>query len=241
MNQQINLFQPIFRQERKLLSLRTVLMALAIVSIALISIWGFSWRQVTRLAHDVDTVKHRLETQQEMVTSVSGQIAEQTTPEKVHANIKHLSALLADRSRALQLLRGGAAGSAVGFSARLEALARNRTDGLWLDHLSISGGSETTGGLLLEGHALDAQLLPIYLQQLANEPDLSGARFDQVVIDRYATHEAAEKAAQGKVPPGTLQGQLQSQELTNSGTTVRFSVASSRSVMRASASKEPRT
>jgi hypothetical protein len=239
MNQQINLYQPIFRQERKLLSLRTVLMALAIVSVALISIWGFSWRQVNRLAHDVDTVKHRLETQQQMVTSVSGQIAEKTTPEKVQANIKHLSALLADRSRALQLIRSGAAGSSAGFTARLEALARNHTDGLWLDHLSLSGGSETTGGLLLEGHALDAQLLPVYLQQLANEPNLSGARFDQVVIDRYATHEAAEQAAQGRLSPGVTQAQPKNQDLTTSVSTVRFSVASSHNMI--SASKEPRT
>ena len=230
MNQQINLYQPIFRQERKLFSLRTVGMALAIVAVVLLGIWGFSIRNVAKLAREVESVQRQLEAQQRMAAKVGGQLSASTSPEAVQANVKRLSALLAERTRALELLRNGAAGSRDGFAARLSALARSHIDGLWLERLMIgpneNGSSGTAGGLLLEGRSTDAQLIPVYLQQLADQPELSGARFDEVIIDRHPNREAAEREALGK-PPLPTGPSTQAKEDALAQSTVRFSVSSS--------------
>ncbi|MBC7982328.1 MAG: hypothetical protein H7Y02_00585 [Candidatus Obscuribacterales bacterium] len=220
MNQQINLYQPIFRQERKLFSLRTVGITLAVVSVALIAMWGLGVYQVSNLERAVNAVREQQVAQQRMADTATGLINAQTSPEAVNASIKRLSAQLAERTRALDLLKNGAAGSSEGFAGRLSALARRHTDGLWLDRMLIGPSQNfgaNVGALLLEGRSVDAQLVPKYLQELAAEPELTGARFDVVVIDRHRSREAAEREAQGKP---AIVGEQQSDS------TVRFSVSS---------------
>ncbi len=50
MHQQINLYQPIFREERKLFSLKTVALALGIVAVSLVAMWAIG-------AHNVGTME----------------------------------------------------------------------------------------------------------------------------------------------------------------------------------------
>jgi hypothetical protein len=59
---------------------------------------------------------------------------------------------------------------------------------------------------------LNPELVPKYLQLLTSEPELSGARFDAVVIDRRQHHDAPPPAGSDK---------------DQSSATVRFSVSSS--------------
>jgi Tfp pilus assembly protein PilN len=225
MHQQINLYQPIFRQERKLFSLRTVSMTLGIVVVALIAIWAFGKHNVSQLQRDVEAMRQQQASQQKMAATTGGLLSARSSPEALNANIKQLSVQLAERTRALDLLRSGAAGGSEGFAKRLSALARTHTSGLWLESLSLGGGS----GLSLEGRSNDADLIPRYLQLLADQPELSGARFDQVVIDRYRDRDIAERAGKGQ--------QLLPADAAPTST-VRFSV-SSRAIR--DATPEPRT
>jgi Tfp pilus assembly protein PilN len=213
MHQQINLYQPIFRQERKLFSLRTVAITLGIVTAALIAIWGFGRYNVTQLERSVASLRQQQEAQQRMAATAGGLLSARASPETLNANIKQLTAQLSERTRALELLRTGAAGESEGFAKRLSALAQTHTDGLWLERLSIGGAT----GLSLEGRSNDADLVPRYLQQLSDKPELSGARFDQVVLDRYRDRDIAERAAKGQ--------QLQPEDAKQMPT-VRFSVSS---------------
>lgn len=220
MHQQINLYQPIFRHERKLFSLRTVGIGLSIVALGLIGFWSLGVYQVKNLERAVNDVRQQQSAQQRMADSATGQMNATTSPEQVQSNIKQLSSQLAERTQALDLLRNGAAGSSEGFANRLSALGRRHTEGLWLDRMLIGPyqvGGVAGGSLMLEGRSVDAQLVPTYLQELAEEPALTGARFDSVVIDRYKSREAAERAAQGKASP--------LDEVPNAST-VRFSVSS---------------
>jgi hypothetical protein len=213
MHQQINLYQPIFRQERKLFSLRTVALTLSIVAVALLAIWGFGTYNVKQLERSVTSLRQQQEAQQQMAQTAGGLLAARASPDALNASIKNLSTQLAERTRALDLLRNGAAGESEGFAKRLSALARTQTAGLWLERLSIGGAT----GLSLEGRSNDPELLPQYLQQLANAPELSGARFDQVVLDRYRDRDIAARAAKGQ--------ELRPEDAKQMPT-VRFSVSS---------------
>jgi len=213
MHQQINLYQPIFRQERKLFSLRTVTITLSVVMVALLAIWGFGKYNVLQLERSVAAIRQQQQAQQHMAETAGGLLTARASPEALNASIKQLSAQLAERTRALDLLRSGAAGESEGFAKRLSALARTRTDGLWLERLSIGGSA----GLSIEGRSNDADLLPRYLQELAKAPEFIGARFDQVVIDRYRDRDVAERAAKGQLLPPADAKQM---------STIRFSVSS---------------
>jgi len=62
----------------------------------------------------------------------------------------------------------------------LRSLALRDTDGLWLTHISLSALGDKTR---LEGKALRADLVPAYLQSLAEEPPFAAQRFHQFQIE----------------------------------------------------------
>lgn len=208
MHQQINLYQPIFREERKLFSLKTVGLSLAAVLIALVAIWFVAVRNVDRLASAVEQLKQQQTAQQKMAEAAGALFDAQGNPAALQAVVQIMSTQLAERTKALELLRSGAAGEPRGFAPRLQALARQHTDGVWLDELFLGGGPN---GLVLRGRCVNADLLPKYLQMLTTEPELAGARFDEVVIDRRKHHEEQPEDANRK---------------DEDSPTVRFSVSS---------------
>lgn len=181
MRQQINLFQPIFREERKLFCAKTVGYALGAVVLALFAIWGFGVSKVSALEENLAHIRQQQRAQEHMVTTTGALRSARANPVDVQARIAHLSKELSERKRALGMLHGGAAGETAGFAAQLTALARQSVDGLWLEHLVLVG---TSGSMSLSGRTINADLVPRYLKALASEPALQGTRFDDFVIER---------------------------------------------------------
>jgi len=191
MHQQINLYQPIFREERKLFSLKTVLIAASVISGALLGMWALGARNVASLESAVVQLREQQAAQEQLAQRANQLFEAQGSAAVVEAEVARLSTLLAEHTAALNLLRSGAAGESRGFAPRLAALGRQRADGVWLEELVLGG---TANGLVLRGRSLDPERVPKYLQLLAHEPELSGARFDQVVLDRRKHHESEEAA-----------------------------------------------
>jgi hypothetical protein len=213
MHQQINLYQPIFREERKLFSFKTVALAMSLVAVSLVSMWALGENNVDKLETAVTQLKLQRAAQEEMARAAGVLLDAQGSPAAIQVQVQALSSLLADRTNALNLLRGGAAGEPRGFAPRLQALARQHTDGVWLDELLLGGGPN---GLVLRGRSLNPELVPKYLQLLTSEPELAGARFDAVVIDRREHHDTT-------TPPSADTDK----DKSRSTSTVRFSVSSS--------------
>jgi hypothetical protein len=183
MRQQINLYQPIFRQERRLFSAKMVGIALGAVALTLISIWLYGNSKVAGLESEVARMRTQFDEQQRIANAAGQLRSSRANPTQLQAHIAELSKELADRSHALQLLRSGAAGQTTGFSARLTALARQHVDGLWIDRLVFAG---TSGSMSMEGRTLSAPLVPQYLKRLASESALQGTRFEEFHIQRPA-------------------------------------------------------
>ena len=181
MRQQINLYQPILRTEPKLFGSSTALVAVGAVFAMLAGLWGYGTYKVHRLEQSAQVLKHEQEKQDQALAQAGTFSASRSKPADLEAQVKRAEAEVAARTRALELLRAGAAGHTTGFAARLEALARQHVDGVWIDRMALSGA---TGAMSLGGATFDANLVPRYLQNLAQEPVLAGARFDQLIIDR---------------------------------------------------------
>ena len=201
MRQQINLYQPIFSQDRKQLSAITVASALGVITAMLLGVSVYADRRVDQLELDVQAMRERA-AQQEQVVAKAGELhAVRGNPIEIKARVKQLTESVAARNQALKVLQEGAAGQTTGFASRLEALARRHVDGLWLDGLVLSG---TTGSMTLRGATLNAGTVPIYLQGLAHETALSGTRFDDFVIERPGLDtqkEASEDTGEGAEAP----------------------------------------
>jgi len=179
--QQINLYQPILRTRPTLFGASAAFRALIALVVTLALIWGYGAFKVSRLEQLAQSLREESAQQDKTLASASTINASRATPTDLAARVKQTDAEVVARTRALELLRAGAAGRTVGFAERLEALARRHVDGVWIDHMALSGG---TGSMSLGGATLDPDLVPRYLQNLAQEPVLAGARFDQLIIER---------------------------------------------------------
>jgi hypothetical protein len=179
MRQQINLYQPTFRK-------RDVFSAGAVaagVTLVIAGLAAFTWnehRQVANLEARADSLRVAQAQRQAALLS-EGPVNAAETAEQLEERVKRLKAEVVERHRAVQMLRSGAAGRNTGFAQRLDALARRHVDGLWLDQIIFSG---TDGTMSLRGTALGADVVAEYLRNLATDSALSGARFDDFLIER---------------------------------------------------------
>jgi hypothetical protein len=192
--QQINLYQPIFSENRGSLSATTVAWAmLALVAILTAFSVNASLR-VKKLAAEVEVLRAQ-QTEQEALLG-----AEKESPAAVEARVKRLERLVNERGRGLEVLQSGAAGTTLGFAPRLEALARRHVEGLWIDAMHLSG---TNGAMTLSGATLNPDMVPTYLHSLAQDKVLAGTRFDDFIIERPVAEKAGEPPAEGEEPKAT--------------------------------------
>ena len=187
MEQQVNLYQPILGAEKRLFSARAIGVGLGLLSLCLCGLAAFgTWRTAR-----VERTLARLETQQvtelARVERAGAALEPGRSLAELETQAKSLSADIAARERALDLVRLGTASPDTGFAARLEALARRQLEGLWLRSIVVGSGD---GRLAIAGSAVDPKLIPAYLAALAEEHALAGVRFDKLTI-RRANHQEA--------------------------------------------------
>lgn len=190
MRQQINLYQPVFSSERKLFGASTVASAFAVLIVGLVAYTIHSRTQLQKFKSEVE-VRRAEQEEREAQAALSEEQAARGTPAEIESRIKELSRAIAARTQALHMLQSGAAGQTTGFAPRLEALARRHVDGLWIDAVILSGAN---GSMSLAGATVDPDIVPRYLQNLAQDAVLTGTRFDDFLIERPQPETKSEPA-----------------------------------------------
>jgi hypothetical protein len=187
MEQQVNLYQPILGAEKHLFSARAIGISLAVLAVSLGGINGFSVWRTARFERSLALVEQQLSAQVAMNDRAGAALRPGMNLAELQARAQRLTADIAARERALDLVRVGAASPTTGFAARLEALGRRQLDGVWLHSIVLGSGE---GRLAMRGAAVDPRLIPIYLAALAEEHALDGVRFDTLAIRRAKPDEA---------------------------------------------------
>lgn len=205
MRQQINLHQPADSQERGPLSAGSVAIGLGILAACLTALSWYASHSVSNLERAVEQLRVQQNTQQEQLVRSNELTTQRTAPALIDARVQQLGTQLAERQRALDMLQAGAAGQTTGFATRLEALARRHVAGLWLDSVRLSG---TNPAMSLQGATTNPDLVPLYLQSLADDPVLAGTRFDQFVIQRPHLAEATTSGGAASSAPATLEREV---------------------------------
>lgn len=180
MKQQINLYHAEFRPQMQLFPAWFMLQATAIVVFGMLLTYVFAQHRVegvhdelTIVARQESVLLDRLENIGPLINAVTG---ETNWAEQLDDSLR----MLAERQAALNLIQGSSLGDTHGFSRHLRALSRQDIDGLWLNHIALSAMGDKTR---LEGRAIRAELIPLYVQGLASEKPFAKQRFHHFRID----------------------------------------------------------
>jgi len=178
-NQQVNLYQPIFRKQKIIFSARTILMITAGLLVILL-VWGLAVGQ--RISQLESEYQRQVAAEQRAVDQLTELQRNRPPPTDTAALEADLETL---RERARQLrasltsVQQHRPVSQTRLPGRLQALTRQVPQGLWLTRLALT---EPERELTIEGRALSSRLVPTYIAGLSGEPLVSGTGFRQVHV-----------------------------------------------------------
>ena len=174
MSQQINLFNPIFRRQKKYLSAVTMAQALGLILLGAVLLTFYAGYRSSRLAADAAEANNQLKAVQAQLAQVTAAFPPRKKSEGLEAQIRKVEEEMVSLQKAADVLRDGQFGSTTGHAEYLRAFARQSIDGVWLTGFSIQGaGTEIS----LQGRALKPELVPAYINRLKREAVLQGKSF----------------------------------------------------------------
>lgn len=197
MSQNINLFNPAFRKQRRVLTLGTVVQVLGITLAALSGYHYTLWQHVNGLTEELRSSDGLLKAQRGYVDTLKGKSAAAKPDTQLESDIARLEAELKLARDSMEALKGGGFGNQQGFSEYLRAFSRQSVNGLWLTGFTISGGGE----LEIRGRVLSPDLVASYIQRLNREQVLAGRSFARLEMNRPAPEPAADKGKDAKKAP----------------------------------------
>lgn len=186
MEQQVNLYQPILRAEKRLFSASAIAVGVLLLVVCLGGLAGFAAWRTTRVETAVADLERQEAARLESIRRATAALGGDTSLEDLEGEIARLAEQVATRERALATI--GADGTATrGFATRLEALARPPVDGLWLQRIVFDAAR---GGVAIRGATRDPALVPQYLAALQADRSLAGASFGTFELRRATAVEA---------------------------------------------------
>jgi Tfp pilus assembly protein PilN len=180
-NQQVNLFQPIFRKERKLLSFRVLVQACGLVLALLLLLSGWGWRQTQQVEADLALLQGQLQQRTQQLADITTRLAGMKTDSGPQKELAGLEQELVARQKVVDALTRVRDSYTRGVSPYLEGFSRQTPKGVWLTGFMVRAGGD---GLVLRGSSLQPALVPTFLQQLSTEPALTGTQFGLLQIQR---------------------------------------------------------
>ncbi len=185
MNQQINLYQPMFREQKIIFSAMTMLQTGIFFLLVFAGLYAYEANQIKPYKKQLTSLENEL-TQLNVQADAFSRSKKQSKSKLLEREISKLSKELEQRERISKILSGRSFGNSQGFSPYLEAFARGHVQGTWLTSVNIKQGGASLG---LKGKTLSSELVPIYIQKLADEKSLDGAAFNVMELARVDTEE----------------------------------------------------
>lgn len=190
MSRQISLYNPSFRPQKKAFTAKAILQALGVMVLLVAAAYYSAARQVGQLQAHVAAAERQLQARLERLKAAPGG-AKAGDEKQLDARIAELQAALQANEN---LLAQTAATPGSEYAETLRALARQRLEGVWLTSISLDGpGAE----LSLAGRALEASLVPQYIDRLRQDPAMLGRRFATLSIEHSASAATAGMAGAG--------------------------------------------
>lgn len=180
MRQQINLLQNELIERKPALPAEQLIAVLLItLLVAAASVWWMNARAVESRAN-TSQLEARLATTQETVLQLTQAMTPIEADPRLDARLKQIEQEL-EHLQAITQVAGGLTRSRP-LSEFVAGFGRQRPEGLWLSFLHVG---QAGSNLVLEGHVVNAALLPDYIAGLGTEPAFEGLRFGQLSLERH--------------------------------------------------------
>ena len=185
MKQQINLYQPVFRKQKKVFSAIAMLQVSLIALSFFILTAGYSFLQLHRLQAQEVAATQNLDKIKDSIATIQARGKDETTAKLLGQEISRITSEIEQKQHISELLKQGAFTNTEGFTRHFEAIARQHVDGTWLTDIKIANGGSM---LQLDGIAFSAELVPVYLEKLLQEKVFTGTAFNVVGLERSETN-----------------------------------------------------
>ncbi|MFC4931303.1 PilN domain-containing protein [Massilia sp. GCM10023247] len=197
MSQQINLFNPVFLQQKKMFSARTMALALGVLVLGVAALHLYGNARVNALQAQADTGADQLKKAEARLAAVTAEFAPRQKNPALENELAEAERQLAALRQVSGVLERGELGNTRGHAETFRALARQHVDGLWLTGVSVGGDGKTgePGAIAVHGRALDPNRVPGYLNRLTREPVLQGKAFASMQIQGAAPVEGGSPGA----------------------------------------------
>lgn len=212
MSQQINLFNPIFRQQRKYLSAVTMMQALGLILLGAVLLAVYAGYRSSRLAADAAAASSQLQAAQVQLAQVTTAFPPLKKSAVLEAQIRTVEEEMVSLQKAAAILRDEKFGSTAGHAEYMRAFARQIVDGVWLTGFSLQGGGAE---ISLQGRALRPELVPAYINHLKQETVLQGKSFSALHMQVPQLEQAPGTTPKGQAPVAApfIEFNLQSMEM----------------------------
>jgi hypothetical protein len=202
MTHNINLYDASLKARRDLLAAGPALAMVGATVVCVALAVGWARDAAARLGPIAEQGAAALQARQAALQAAAESSAAKKADPQVQNAVADAQRSLLQRRAALQMLAASPIDGEGGFAARLEALARQSVDGLWLTGMALRQDD-----VVLKGRALQPQLIPVYVQRLDREPSLQGRAFKALEVVRPLEKQAhgasapAEVDAAAPLPP----------------------------------------
>ncbi len=180
-NQQINLYLPIFRGARQPFSAQTLWYALAGVAVVLMLYYAYASWSLGPMKKELASAQQQHSDARKQLEALGQQAQAMQKDAAFEQEVARLAAERDAKQQMLNNLAGGRLGNTKGFSAQIEGLARRRVEGVWLTNISIG---ESGASFALNGGTLAPERVPVLLQALGKEPVFKGVEFKTLLMER---------------------------------------------------------
>lgn len=181
MMQQINLYQPMFRKQKVVFSAVTMLQVGVFFLIVFLGLYIYQSEKIKPYKNQLVSVESELAQLNSQVVTMEANQANKSKSKLLENEIAKLSKELEKRERISNVLSSKSFGNEAGFSSLLESFARGHIEGTWLTDVNITSGGSLLG---LKGKTLSSELVPKYIQRLAEEEPLQGSSFNVMELAR---------------------------------------------------------
>ena len=185
MMQQINLYHPPEQAPPPKLSFKLMVIAsgglltvLLIVFISMFAMTHFLRSEVTELKATGKQMRSEL-------IRLSRELDVVGDENTINNEISQLQVVLANKQKAVAILKDQGLDNTIGFTGFFEALSRNHLDKTWLTRIMLIRGGQTMD---LEGQAETPDLIPKMLGGLQHEPMFKGRTFKVFDVIRNDTN-----------------------------------------------------
>ena len=206
MSQQINLFNEALHQPGKDFSALNMLQGLGVILFCATLFYAYTAYQATQLQQQLDEANKSLAAEQARLAGLTAEFSRQRAGLTLDQELKKVAAEAVAQREIINALKSGVIGNTKGYSAYMEAFARQSLNGLWLTGFSIDDDAKQ---MSISGAALSPELVPGYIMRLNNEQVMRGKSFASLQM-QLPKPEAGKAEAGKPATPQYLEFTLQS-------------------------------